>query len=295
MKNTFKTLILLTALGGLFIGVGSIFGTQGLIIGGALAFLIVGGSFWFSDKLAIASAKAVPAEREQHPEYFEIMEELAEKAKIPTPALYITPNPQPNAFATGRSPEKGVVAITQGLINNLAWNEIRGILAHELMHIKNRDILVGSIAAAAAMAITLIARIALWGSLFFGNRRDNLIGILAMAILAPVAATLIQMSISRTREFKADRKAAQLIDDGEPLARALEQLDDYSYKIKAEVAPGKPVPKEQASHYIVNPLATYARDHNGKVRKSGGGWFSTHPSTEERIRRLREGEWRPAF
>ncbi len=297
MKNSLKTMLLMTVMGGLAIGIGAIFGTSGIIIGGVIAFLIVGVSYWFCDKIAIASARAVPAEREEHPKYFEIMEELSEKAGIPMPALYITPNPQPNAFATGRNPAKGVVAVTQGLLDNLSWDEIRGVLAHEFMHIKNRDILVGSVAAAIAMAITLIARIALWGSLLFGRRDGNIIGILLMGILAPLAAMLIQMAISRSREFKADQTAAQLINDGEPLASALEKLQLYSKKVPALVAEGKVVSREQASHYIVNPLAfdptSHASDDGGEKELGGlARMFSTHPVTSERIRRLREGEWR---
>ena len=290
MKNTFKTIILLSLLGGLSIGVGSIFGPSGLFIGAVIAFLLVGCSYWFSDKIAIKSARAIPADRDQHPQYFEIMEELSKKAEIPMPALYISPNPQPNAFATGRNPEKGVVAVTQGLIDNLSWDETRGVLAHELMHIKNRDILIGSVAAAVAMAVTLVARIALWGSILFG-RKVNLLGILLMAILAPLAATMIQMAISRTREFKADRTAAKLLNDGEPLARALEKLEAYSYKVPALVSPNTLLAKEQASNYIVNPLAFDPRS-NARTTRSKGGIFSTHPAMEERIRRLREGEWK---
>ncbi len=284
MKNTFKTLLLVTALGALSILIGAIWGTTGIIIGGILAFIIVGISYWFSDKIAIKSARAVPADRSQHPEYFEIMEDLSSRAGIPMPKLYISPNPQPNAFATGRNPKHAAVAVTQGLLDHLGWDEIRGVLAHELMHIKNRDILIGSVAAAIAMAITLIARIMLWGSLFFGNRRGNVFGILLMAILAPIAAMLIQMAISRTREFKADRTAARLLNDGEPLANALEKLESYSTKIPALVAENTVVSKEQASSYITNPLAYGARG-------SRGGLFSTHPPMQERIRRLRSKEW----
>ncbi len=296
MKNTFKTYALLALFGAIFIGVGSIWGIGGLIIGSVIAFLLVGISYWFSDKIAILSARAVPASRSELPEYYEIMEELSTKAEIPMPKLYVSPNPQPNAFATGRNPKHAAVAVTQGLIQNLDWYEVRGVLAHELMHIKNRDILIGSVAAAVAMAITLIARIAFWGALFFGGGRDrggNIFGLLFMMILAPLAAMMIQMAISRTREFKADRTAARLLEDGEPLARALEKLDGYSKKVPAMVAEGTPVSQEQASHYIVNPLAYGARSrgHEGE-QGSFRKMFSTHPPMPERIRRLRDrSEW----
>ena len=283
MKNTFKTYVLLAFMGGLFISVGAIWGVRGAAIGAVLGLLLVGISYWFSDKLAIRSARAVPAERSEYPRYYEIMEELTAKADLPMPKLYITPEEQPNAFATGRNPNNAAVAITRGLINHLNWNEIRGVLAHELMHIRNRDILIGSVAAAVAMAITLIARIVFWGALLFGGRDSrgggNLIGSLLLMILAPIAAMMIQAAISRTREFKADRTAAQLIDDGEPLASGLEKLAIASGRIPANVS------QEQASHYIVNPLSANA---------SGGfrGIFSTHPPIQERIRRLRSDEWR---
>lgn len=283
MKNTFKTYVLLAFMGGLFIAVGSIWGARGAIIGAVLGVLLVGISYWFSDKLAIRSARAIPAERSEYPRYYEIMEELTAKADMPMPKLYITPEEQPNAFATGRNPSNAAVAITRGLINHLNWNEIRGVLAHELMHIRNRDILIGSVAAAVAMAITLFARLVFWGALLFGGRDSrgsgNLIGSLMLMILAPIAAMMIQAAISRTREFKADRTAAQLIDDGEPLASGLEKLAIASGRIPADVS------QEQASHYIVNPLSANARGGFGSI-------FSTHPPIQERIRRLRSDEWR---
>ncbi len=283
MKNTFKTFTLLALLGGLFIVIGgAIAGTAGLFIGLALGLIFVGISYWFSDKLAIRSARAELVDRRDLPEYYEIMEDLTAKAGLPMPRLYITPEQQPNAFATGRNPQNSAVAITQGLIHHLSWEEIRGVLAHELMHIRNRDILVGSVAAAVAMAITLIARMALFATLFFGGRDNghgNPLGALFMAILAPIAAMMIQSAISRTREFKADRTAAQLLGTGEPLASGLERLAIISGRI-----PAQGVRQEQASHYIVNPLAGQ--------RAGFSGMFSTHPPIEERIRRLRSDEWR---
>ena len=285
MKNSLKTLVLLALLGGLSIGVGSFFGRRGLIIGAVIAFALVGFSYWFSDKLAIASARAQLADPKQYPEYYSIVEDLAKRARIPMPRLYVTPNQQPNAFATGRNPDKAAVAITAGLIEHLNWKEIRGVLAHELMHIKNRDILVGSVAAAIAMMITLVARLAFFAAIFTphgdGDRDRNPIGLLVMMILAPIAAMLVQAAISRTREFKADRKAAQLINDGEPLARALEKLESAGRRIPT------PVAREQASHYIVNPLSGQ--------RMEFAGMFSTHPATSERVKRLRSEEWKERY
>ena len=282
--NTLKTFLLLVLMAALFVAVGGLLGGNGgLAIGIILAVAVVGGSYWFSDRLAIASARAVPVTPEQLPKYHAIMEELTAKAQIPMPKLYVSPNPQPNAFATGRNPKHAAVAITEGLINHLTWDEIRGVLAHELAHIRNRDILIGSVAAAIAMAITFASRVAIWGMIFFGGRgRDNgpgeLVGVILAAILAPIAASLIQMAISRTREYQADASAARLIGDGEPLARALEKLNSASQRIPVNV------PVEQASHYIVNPLTGRANFRN---------LFSTHPPAEERIRRLRTGEWVP--
>lgn len=254
-------------------------GTSGLTIAFVIALVMVGGSYWFSDKLAIKSARAVEVTEAQMPEYYAIMRELTSMQRMPMPKLYVTPEPQPNAFATGRSPSHSAVAITQGLVDALSWDEIRGVLAHELSHIRNRDILIGSVAAAIAMMITFAARIAMWGAILGGrgDRDRNPIGELLLIILAPIAAMLLQAAISRSREFQADRSAARLISDGEPLARALEKLDAYGKRIPADVNPA------QASAYISNPL-----------RRGQGlsGLFTTHPPMEERISRLRTREWR---
>jgi heat shock protein HtpX len=279
-KNTFKTFVLLAGLGGLFMLVGSFWGQGGLIIGLALGLAMVGGSYWFSDKIAIRAARAVPVTEAEMPEYYAIVRELSQRSGMPMPKLYVTPDQQPNAFATGRSPDHAAVAVTQGMLGLLDRHELRGVLAHELSHIGNRDILIGSVAAAVAMGITFAARMAMWGAMFggFGGRGNdrgggNPIALLALAILTPFAAALIQMALSRSREYEADRTGASLIGDGEPLARALEKLEAGARHVPMDVDPA------HAQAYIVNPLT--GRSINF------AGLFRTHPPTEQRVARLR--------
>ncbi|MGB2757107.1 MAG: zinc metalloprotease HtpX [Acidimicrobiia bacterium] len=276
-KNSLKTAVLMAAMGGLIMGISSFFGRSGLLIGAVLAFAMVGGSYWFSDKLAIAQAHAVPVAERDAPQLFAAVRDLCTVADMPMPRIYMTPDQQPNAFATGRNERHAVVAVTQGLLEVLTPEEVKGVLAHELSHIRHRDILIGSVAAAMAMAITLVARMAMFGAMFGGrsdDRDSNPIAEIAMLILAPVAAGLIQMAVSRSREFEADRGAKELIGTGEPLATALEKLDAYSKRIPMNVNPA------QASAYIVNPLTGQ--------NVSFKNLFSTHPSMEARIARLRE-------
>lgn len=288
MKNGLKTAFLLSALAGLLMLFGRLLGgTGGLTIAFLISLVMIGGSYWFSDKLAIRSARAVEVGEGQLPEYHRIMRELTQMADIPMPRLYVSPEQQPNAFATGRGPKHAAVCVTEGLLRTLSWDEIRGVLAHELAHVRNRDILTGSIAATIASTISFLAQMAMWGSMFGGGRsRDdddgaNPIVLLAFAILAPIAATIIQLAVSRSREYEADRTAARLIGTGEPLARALEKLHGYSLRVPSHVAPA------QASNYIVNPLA------NRRVALAS--LFATHPAAEERIRRLRSGDWERAL
>jgi heat shock protein HtpX len=282
-KNTIKTYTLLALLGGLLMVIGSFFGRGGLFLGLMIGLVFVGGSYWFSDKLAIKSARAVPVSEAEMPEYYRIVRELTTAAGMPMPKLYLTPDMQPNAFATGRNPDHAAVAVTQGILNILDWNELRGVLAHEISHVGNRDILIGSVAAAVAMGITFVARMAMWGAMFGGGGRDddsnaNPLALLAFSLLAPLAAAVIQMALSRSREYEADRTGARLIGDGEPLARALAKLEQGARAIPMAVDPA------QASKYIVNPLS-------GR-RVQYAKWFSTHPPLEDRIARLRQGEWR---
>lgn len=277
-KNTLKTAVLLAAIGGLLMAVGQFLGgTNGAILGLALGLLFAGGSYWFSDKLAIAASKAKPVSEQEAPWLYDMMRDLTQRANLPMPRIYMTPDEQPNAFATGRNPQKAVVAVTQGITKLLSPDELRGVLAHELAHIKHRDILIGSVVAAVAMGITFIARMAMWGAMFgVGGDDDdggNVFGALLMAILAPLAAMVIQMAISRSREFEADRGGAEILGQGEPLARALEKLHEGSKRVPMNVNPAM----EQA--FIVNPFTG---------RKVGfAKYFMTHPPMEERVARLR--------
>ena len=276
-RNTAKTAVLLAGLGGLMVAIGSLFGQGGALIGLVLALAMVGFSYWKSDSLAIRAARAQPADERQFPQYYAIMRELTARAGMPMPKLYVSPEMQPNAFATGRNPEHAAVAITVGLTRVCSWDEIRGVLAHELSHVRNRDILIGSVAAAVATAISFAANMAMWGAMFGGGRDDdeggNPLGLLLAAIVAPIAAGLLQMALSRSREFEADRTGADLIGTGEPLARALEKLEAYSKQVPMNVQPA------QASAYIVNPL-------NGR-QVNFANLFRTHPTTAARVARLR--------
>jgi heat shock protein HtpX len=277
LRNTLKTTILLAGLGGLMVAIGSLFGRGGAIIGLTLGLLFVGFSYWKSDSLAIRAARAVPADEGRHPQYFAVMRELSTAAGMPMPRLYISPEQQPNAFATGRNPEHAAVAVTEGMLAACTWDEIRGVLAHELMHVRNRDILIGSVAAAVATGISFIANMAMWGAMLGGRSGDDeeggTIAVLATAILAPIAAGLLQMALSRSREFEADRSGAELIGTGEPLAQALQKLEAYAARVPMDIAPA------QAQAFIVNPLT--GRD------VSFANLFRTHPTTEARVERLR--------
>jgi heat shock protein HtpX len=277
LQNTLKTTVLLAAIGGLAIAVGgALGGSGGAAIGLLLGLVIVGSSYWMSDKLAIKAARAVPADPARYPEYHRIVTELTQKLGMPMPSLYISPNEQPNAFATGRNEHHAAVAVTQGLLDICSWDEIQGVLAHEISHVRNHDILIGSVAAAVATGISFMANIAMWGAMFGGGdgrRRENPIVMLATIIFAPLAAGLLQMALSRSREFEADRSGAQLLGTGEPLARALEKLEVAAKKIPMEIAPS------QAQAYIINPLT-------GR-NVSFSNLFRTHPQTTERVARLR--------
>jgi heat shock protein HtpX len=278
VKNYAKTAVLLAGIGGLMIVIGGMFGGRGgMFIGLAIGLAFVGISYWNSDKLAIRAARAVPADEQQMPEYYAIVRELTQKADMPMPKLYVSAEMQPNAFATGRNPDHAAVAVTQGILQALTWDELRGVLAHELGHVKNRDILISSVAAAVAMGITVLATMARFAAFFGGGRSDddeggNPIALLAMALLAPLAAGLLQAALSRTREFEADASGKALIGDGAPLASALAKIEAYAHKVPMDIDPA------HAQAFIVNPLT------GRKVQFAN--LFRTHPPTEERIKRL---------
>ena len=283
-RNTMKTAVLLAALGGLAVGVGSLFGRGGAMIGLVLGLLMVGGSYWFSDKLALRAARARIVTESEAPEFVSMVYSLADRAGMPRPTVAISPEAQPNAFATGRSPRKAVVCATEGLLRAMPRDEIEAVMAHEMMHVRHRDILIGSVAAAVATGISYIAQIAMFTSMFGGSSDDedrpNPIVVLLLAMLAPIAASLIQMAVSRSREFEADRGAAELLGSGETLARALERIETLAaQRPMASVAPA------QASAWIHNPLAEARASRNSGPNMAR--LFSTHPDTAERIRRLR--------
>jgi len=280
IKNTIKTYTLMAALGGLLIVAGGYLGGgSGAFIGLAIGLVFVGGSYWFSDKIAIKASRAQPLDEVEAPGIYRMVRELTTAANMPMPRLYITPDQQPNAFATGRNERTAVVAVTQGITQILTEDELRGVISHELAHIRNKDILIGSVAAAIAMGITFMARMLMWGAMFGGmgggddEGGGNPLGALALMILAPIAAMMLQTAISRSREYEADRLGARLSGSGEPLARALEKLHNASQKVPMNINPA------QAQAYIVNPLT----GRNVAFRNL----FTTHPPVEERIARLR--------
>jgi heat shock protein HtpX len=276
LKNTTKTFVLLAFLGALFLGVGSLFGSGGLIIGLILGLVFVGGSYWFSDKVAVKAARAKPVTEQEAPQLYAIVRDLTQRANMPMPSIYIAPASQPNAFATGRNEHHAAVAVTQGLLQVVDQDELRGVLAHEISHVRNHDILIGSVAATVALAITFLARMVMWGAIFGGggrSRDENIFGVLAMAILAPIAAGLLQMALSRSREYEADRSGAELIGTGEPLANALLKIENYARQVPMDIDPA------HATAYIINPFT------GRKVKFAN--FYSSHPPTADRVARLR--------
>ena len=271
-----RTWLLIAGLTGLLIAIGGVIGGSALYLFAALAVLMNVVGYWFSDKLALRASRAQAVEPGTLPEIEAMVQDLAHRAEVPVPRLYLIPSEQPNAFATGRNPTHAAVAVTHGLLQYLPPDQVKGVLAHEFAHIKNRDILVSSIAAVVAGAISAIANI-LQFSLFFGGDDEDsgplgLIGVLATIILAPLAAMLLQLAVSRQREYLADATGAQLLGRGAPLANALETLERGAQALPMNVNPAT------ASLYAVNPLP----------RRGVATLFMTHPPLGERIRRLRE-------
>jgi heat shock protein HtpX len=271
-----RTWALIAALSALIVVVGGQFlGSGGYLIAAVIAVAFNVAMYWFSAPLALRSSKAQPAGESDYPALHLIIRDLAGRAGVPVPKLYIIPSDQPNAFATGRNPKHAAVAVTVGLMRSMPEDQIRGVLAHEFAHIKNRDILVSSIASALGAIITGIAYALQFGMLFGGGDDDDgplgMVGALAMIILAPLAATILQLAVSRQREYLADATGAKFIGDPNPLANALETLERGTQAIPLPVNPSV------ASLYIANPLR----------RQGISGLFSTHPPMEERIRRLR--------
>jgi heat shock protein HtpX len=283
-KNTMKTTVLLASLGGLIVAVAGLLGggsSTSLTIGLVLAFAMVGGSYWFSDRLALRSAGAQVITEADHPAFYGMVRDLAVRADLPMPRVAVSPSDQPNAFATGRGPNHAVVCATVGLLDALPREEVEAVMAHELMHVKHRDILIGSVAAAIATAISYVAQMAIFASMCGGGDdedRPNPMATLAVAMLAPRAASLIQLAVSRSREFEADRGAAQLLGTGAPLASALERIEVLASRRPMPIAPA------QAQAYIHNPLS---EAHGGRQGATMARLFSTHPATEERVARLR--------
>ena len=280
--NYFKTFLLMLVLTGiLIVAGGAIGGEQGMVIALIFAAVMNLGTYWFSDKVVLSMYHAVPVTETEYPELYSIVRNLAARGNMPMPKVYIVDEETPNAFATGRNPNHAAVCVTTGIMKILNANELSGVIGHELTHVKNRDILISSIAATVAGAISMLAWMAEWGAMFggFGGRSDdregNIIGIIAMAIIAPLIATMIQLAISRQREYAADKGGAMLSGNPMYLASALNKLEAGNEE--------EPMQTNQMTHatahmFIVNPL-------RGGAFKS---LFSTHPSTEDRIEKLKE-------
>jgi heat shock protein HtpX len=276
--NTLKTALLLTSLTLLLLFIGEYFGGQnGMILALLFAGVMNFVSYFFSDKIALAMYRAQPVTREEAPRLYQIVERLTGKTGLPMPKIYVIPTDSPNAFATGRNPNHASVAVTQGILGLLNDDEMEGVLAHELGHVRNRDILISSVVATIAGAITFLARMGAWGAMFGGyGGRDNRdrggggLAALLMLILAPIAAMLIQLAVSRSREYQADATGAHITGNPYALASALQKLDAYSRRVPMQATPST------AHLFIIQPL----------LGMNLAGLFSTHPPTAKRIERL---------
>lgn len=278
MSNTIKTGLLLAALTVLFLLIGEVVGGQsGMVMAFALAVAMNFGAYWFSDKIVLRMYGAQEVTEAQSPQLFGVVRRLTLAAGLPMPKVYVIPTDSPNAFATGRDPQHAAVAVTEGILRILSPDELEGVLAHELAHVRNRDILVGTIAATLAGAVMMLARFAQFAAIFGGGRdRDEeggggILGMVLMAVLAPIGAMLVQMAVSRSREYLADETGAKFCGKPMSLARALEKISGYSREAPMDASPAT------AHMFIVSPL-------------TGGGLlslFSTHPPVEKRVERLR--------
>lgn len=276
MGNTFKTTLLLTAMTLLLLFIGELAGGRNgmviaLVIAGVMNFV----SYFFSDKIALAIYGAKPVTREELPRVYRVVEQLTQRLNLPMPKLYVIPSDSPNAFATGRNPAHASVAVTRGILNLLDDEELEGVLAHEIGHVRNRDILISSIAATLAGAVTMIARMAYYASFFAGGSRDDrdrggALGAIFMLFLAPIAAALIQLAVSRSREYAADEAGAHYTGNPYALARALQKLDAYSKRMPLVASPNT------AHLFIVQPM----------IGMDFASLFSTHPPIQKRIERL---------
>jgi heat shock protein HtpX len=278
MGNWFKTTLLLGVLTALIVWIGHLFGgRQGMVFAFILAMGMNFFSYWYSDRIVLKMYRAREVTPQENPGLYDMVSHLARRADLPVPRIYIIPDDSPNAFATGRNPEHAVVAVTEGLLQVMDREEIMGVLSHELAHVKNRDILIGSIAATMAGAIMILASVARWTAFLGGGSDDDeggglgAVGLIVMSILAPIAAILVQMAISRSREYHADASGAGFVGQPEGLANALEKMGAYSRRLPMQASP------QTAHMFIVNPL------RGGNF----ANWFSTHPPLEERIARLR--------
>ncbi len=284
--NNLKTGVLLIALSGLLVWVGGLLGgQQGAMMAFGFALLMNAGAYWFSDRLVLRMYNAQPVTEAESPELFGIVADLAQRAQLPMPKVYVIPSDSPNAFATGRNPQHAAVAATSGILKILTRDELRGVLAHELSHVRNRDTLISCVAATLVGAITWLAHMAQFAAIFGGGRSDDEDGgsplaLLGVAIFAGLAASLLQLAVSRSREFEADASAARLLGEGDSLARSLEKLELGARALPMNANPAT------AHLFIVSPL-TGGRGAAGLIAKL----MRTHPLTEERIERLRNRSW----
>ena len=278
IKNQLKTLLLLASLTGILLLIGSFFGRQGLTIAFVFAILMNFGSYFLSDKIVLMMYRAKEANEKEYPELYKTVREVSHLANVPMPKVYLIPTNTPNAFATGRNPKHAVVAVTEGILQLLNKDELMGVIAHEFAHIKNRDILIQTIAATIAAVISYVAFMARWAAIFGGSGRDNdqggnVLELLALAILAPLTATIIQLAISRSREYLADESGSKFIHTQHGLINALQKLEKGVNHFPLRFGN-----QQTSSLFIVNPFSG----------KSLFKLFSTHPSTEDRVKRLKE-------